>query len=444
MNFQRLILYQAARLCGLVCFMFLVSLPPPVYAQTYTKGYAHYTRGDFKGAISAFRQSLARKRPTNRDERAQLFKYMGISYYMLGEKRNAARSFAAGLRLNQSLSIEAKEVLDENVIPFFKKVEKRVKATTESQLAAENENADPPLPGIISTILIQSNADQAEVVKDGKIIGRVNRAFDAKPGVIEVEVRAKGYESRLVRLSIKPKQSHNFEVKLKPEAVTGRRRPDNETAENRNRRVILPPEKEFEPIRPIEEQPPTADKRATPTEIPLPVSGPVAEKPRSNPASPQASSQQFSFLSLFPFGIGQFHNGYYFLGTVFAMSEVGLLGLYYQSFLQEDFTRNEATEFIERESREGTVPFEVLEQFRLESNQAIQKEQQKQQLYLAGFGVLWVSGIVHAILTSPPRTGMVLQESSYPSLVKQKPNSDSRIGITPTHNGWALQLEFYF
>lgn len=428
---------------GLIYLLFSPLFTAPCSAQTYTQGYASYTRGDFQGAIEIFRNTLARKRPTSTEERAQLFKYMGISHYMLGERREAARSFRSAIGLNPELTIEPKEVLDESVIGFFAEVVRRVKRSKDPPSQASADSA---------TVTVNSNVDGAEVLIDGKVIGRVNEPFQARPGVSEVEIRAPGHGTRQVRLTIRPKQTHRFDIVLRresPDSSSARSQASQRGGEGRPRRVVLPGEHEIPEV--VQVEPPSRRQPTPEVEIPVPSQESSASKGQTSPQGLEDPSRSqvssFSAVHLLPFGTGQFRNGQNLAGSLFAVSEVALLGLYFQSTRDEKTTRDTASGFIERESIEGNISTEALEAYRVEANKAILDEQKQQQLYLTGFGILWLTGVIHAILTSKPETLASLSDEDAPyafSHISSDPRSP-RLDLTPSHGGGlALELNLRF
>lgn len=257
-----------------------------VFSQSYTLGYARYTRGDFQGAIEAFELSL-RGRSSSVDEKAKLFKYLGISWYMLGEKRKAAGHFQSALRLQSQLEILKEEVLDESVIELFDAIKKRH------------------------------------------------------------EKKRKSMERRS---------------------------------------LVLPTE-------------PTIVKKQLP----------IAEKTVSEPTQPEKHAVWPRYL---PFGIGLLSEGRYLAGSVFGISQLSMLGLYYQSTLDEEQLSQDANYLIQ-DALNNSRPIEEIENFRLEANRLIEDEKKMQNAYLAGFAGLWLSSIVYSWLTEDSSPSKLTQSDSW-------------------------------
>jgi len=246
-------------------------------AQSYTLGYARYTRGDFKGAIDAFELALS-ARPGTVDEKVKLYKYLGISWYMLGEKRQAAKYFQTALRLQSELTILKEEVLDETVITLFEKIKTRQKKRRNS---------------------IESD------------------------------------------------------------------------------KLILP------------EEPPIAKSKPVVSKLVEPQTKPYRQEPSLWPR----------FL---PLGLGLIHEGKYLAGSLFGVSQVTLLGLYYQSTLDEQQLSSDAT-FLIQEAVDQGKSAEEIEGFRQQANSLIEEESKLQQTYLAGFAGLWIGSIIYAWISEQPR-----------------------------------------
>ena len=96
--------------------------PSILEASSYTTSYKLYRKGQFSKAIS--KAKLAYKKTKSRAEKAKILKLMGISSYMLGNKKNAYSYFNKALSLNPRINISRKEVLDPSIISYFAKVKK--------------------------------------------------------------------------------------------------------------------------------------------------------------------------------------------------------------------------------------------------------------------------------------------------------------------------------
>ena len=69
------------------------------------------------GAEQAFQEVL--RGGVNRSTRAKIYKFIGLSQYMQGRKKEAAESFHSALKYDSLTELFPDEVLDSLVIEFF-------------------------------------------------------------------------------------------------------------------------------------------------------------------------------------------------------------------------------------------------------------------------------------------------------------------------------------
>lgn len=378
-----------------------LSLPQISWGQSYTRGYRQYTHGDFKGAIQAFEDALTQKR--SRDKRAKIHKYLGICHYMLGEREQAKREFQRALQLEPATAIDPQSVLDETVIPFFKKIaqeESSPPPSTNATVTNRPRSTTAAKSNPDARIVIRTNRDDAVIYYQGKRLGRAGQSLPMSGGKQVVEVKAPGYESRQVRLTVKPRRTNFYNLKL------GNATKTKKTRRKRRRRLILPPVKDFD--LPSEDRLATDKARRQPKRPPPPKPQPPKPKPKPQPAPSQPTPApvakvrpSINALTLMPFGVGQFQNGQYFYGTVYAATEVTFLALAYQAYIEEQDSLTEASNLIREANRTGEIPPDRLTEFRDATEAYADEQQRKQLLYLSGFGLTWVVGIIHAIITTP-------------------------------------------
>ena len=100
-------------------------------ADNFNQGLTSYRRSDFSAAERAFLRVL--QEGVNRATRAKVYKYVGLSQYMLGRKSDASNSFRSALRFDPMTELYPNEVLDSSVIEFFLQIKqdsKKKPATT--------------------------------------------------------------------------------------------------------------------------------------------------------------------------------------------------------------------------------------------------------------------------------------------------------------------------
>lgn len=195
----RCLVVVRAMIVGLICFE--LALPPAVLAQTLSSGYKRYTQGDFRGAIKSLQ--LALKRGGSNAAKAKMLKYLGISYYMVGNKQAAAKSFQLALKLNQRTAISPSEVLDTSVIALFN----AQRQSTSSLAVPRTQSKRSRSPSVRAqtkktTLTIMSNAKDATVLIDGILAGNAGVPIETNPGIINVQLNANGYISKKARVRI--------------------------------------------------------------------------------------------------------------------------------------------------------------------------------------------------------------------------------------------------
>ena len=87
------------------------------YGQSFDRGLKLYRRADFNGAEQAFQEVL--RKGVNRSTRAKIYKFIGLSQYMQGRKKEATESFHSALKYDPLTELFPDEVLDSAVIEFF-------------------------------------------------------------------------------------------------------------------------------------------------------------------------------------------------------------------------------------------------------------------------------------------------------------------------------------
>ncbi len=173
------------------------------------EGMQHYTKGEFKAAIPSFQKALSQA--SHKEDKSRIYKYLGLSQYTLGQKSAAEESFLLCLKVDSACSIKKDEALDESVLPFF--------AATKDKLSKHDSKSDTktetkPEAKIATRILIESNAEGAEVLIDGIMAGSAGAFITAPPGTIEVEIHAKGYKPRKLKIVVVKNKENKYQIDL--------------------------------------------------------------------------------------------------------------------------------------------------------------------------------------------------------------------------------------
>jgi PEGA domain len=195
------------RLHSLACCVFLLVATIAI-AKTYNEGLKLYQGGNFAGAEKALVAAATKGGAPN--EKARIFKLLGIVQFSRQNKNGAKTSFLAALRLDKNVKIEKSEVLDESIIGFFESVRKTSernsgKKPTKNVASAGSQKGRP---GIIATspsalskpapkqtlITVDSNV-RATVIMDGILAGTSGTTINADPGPHDLRIEADGYET---------------------------------------------------------------------------------------------------------------------------------------------------------------------------------------------------------------------------------------------------------
>lgn len=132
---------NALLLSGLILLslpVFFTSGTAVAQSQAFESGYQAYMRNQFPLAEAYFKRALS-SAATNEDK-AFILKFMGISQYMRGARRQAANSFYKAYQADAKTSIYQEEVLDPGVVQFFN----ALKTKWDAAAAKANASANPP------------------------------------------------------------------------------------------------------------------------------------------------------------------------------------------------------------------------------------------------------------------------------------------------------------
>lgn len=108
-------------LCGSVWLS--NSEPASAQSQAFEAGYQAYMRNQFPLAEAHFRRALGTAKTP--EDKAFILKFLGISQFMRGARRQAAMSFYQAYRADPKTSIYKEEVLDPSVVNFFNSLKNR-------------------------------------------------------------------------------------------------------------------------------------------------------------------------------------------------------------------------------------------------------------------------------------------------------------------------------
>lgn len=416
------------------------------FAQSLEIGYGKYQRGDFQGAINSLQNAL--KNPINSKNFAQIYKFLGISYYANDNKKDAAESFRKALGLNSKISLHPDEVIDSKVIDFFEGIRSIPSPNTpdprsiadtpplpkspvaplsvKSPETLHSKPSSPSRPGKVETRLrVQTDAPQSIVMIDGVFAGSGNDLLNVQPGLTEISVEAPGYRSRTLKLDIKRDQETRVKVALSPDKGSSKQ------ARNQPKSALSPYDKP-------KGQPPREEdtrfdevKKTKPKKRNLAdefeqdthefgAAGLVGEdgvsplSPEDNlkiSAKSRAKTKKSEYplaLALIPFGFGQFLNDRPILGSFFLASELVVLNASMQLVKQSNQDRDDAN-IRSKSVQNGQKITAADEEFISKKETSASKKASQATLTQIGFALLWLTGATQASIDmqSPAKKAQV-------------------------------------
>jgi len=426
----------------LACLALLMFIGSPTSAagksSIYKQGLQHYAKGEFDKAIQNLQKALKKK--PSKSEKVKIYKYIGLSLYTLGRQAEAEKNFEQCLATDLGCSIEAKEALDESVLPFFQNIKRSI---------ADKKNAPKPT----TRILVKTPVKDAEILMDGILLGPANTSLDVKPGTREITLQAKGYRPRRVKIAVNKLVENVYEIVLDklPPKVDPK---EKEREKAKQARLAKEKEKERErekerarklearkardekkdkvpPVLPAEDE--AAKKLADPGPDPKRESlempeekGPqsTASAPPTVPAEPlELNREPVSFAHFMPLGVGQFYNRDYLLGTLFLGTQLYAAGVIVQA--SQDIQQAEDNEkaAIRRAQIDPTVTQEDIIAFTAAKQSFVKEKQDRLNLALGAAAGTYVFGVLHALIMRPyvlPQTvSLQLQPTPNPGLQLQ-------------------------
>ncbi|WP_141735323.1 hypothetical protein [Oligoflexus tunisiensis] len=390
--------------------LFFVFVSPSATGKpsAYKQGLQHYAKGEFDKAIQDLQKALKKK--PSKSEKVKIYKYIGLSHYTLGRQAEAGKNFEQCLATDLSCSIEAKEALDESVLPFFQNIKRAI---------TERKNAPKPN----TRILVKSPVKDAEILMDGILLGPVNTSLEAPPGTREIILQAKGYRPRRVKIAVNKLVENVYEIDLEKQpskAVEKEKEKDKDKA--RQQRIAREKEKERErrklearrareekkdkvpPVLPAEDE--SARKLADPPES---KKNSLAMPEEKGPQTSDSSSDEpielerepVSFAHFMPLGAGQFYNGDFLLGTLFLGTQLYAVGVIVQA--TQDIQQAEDNELaaIRRAQVDPTVSQEDLDAFSEAKRVFVKEKQERLNLALGAAAGTYVFGVLHALIMRP-------------------------------------------
>lgn len=272
-------------------------------------------------------------------------------------------------------------------------------------------------------IRIGSNVSSARILISGIIAGNVNTPIEVDPGDLELEVSAKGYVTRQVKLSaVKGKETAltvDLEVAKKPRPSPRKRKPspaaavakDDDLFESKpNMKRQQPAENSYYLLDEFQR-----DQAYSRQASPSLGYAPTTSQPTAIYA-PQASTPH-PLISMLPLGAGQFQSGRYLVGTSLALVQLGTLYYGYQEYSQSLNKLKERDALVEKRNAAGEELTD--EDFAWMEQKASESKIARRNASASGivFFTLWLLGIADALvydrdMMSAPRPARYYPTSS--------------------------------
>jgi hypothetical protein len=143
------------------------------------------------------------------------------------------------------------------------------------------------------------------------------------------------------------------------------------------------------------------------------------------------SSGNNLFISLLPFGAGQFQNGSIVLGLFFLGAEGAAIYYYMSKSKEADEFAATANTYIKENCQSEDSDEETCQKFQADSTAYVSDLRKKSQMGIAGFVGLWVVGAAEAIINEP---------KPEPATKKKKKRRYGGFAYTPTQDGHHFSL----
>jgi len=187
-----------------------VIFPKPASAQTLSIGYKKYSRGDFRGAEFALTSALKNKKQ-NRKSIGTIYKYLGITQYMLKKTKSSQASFQRAIAYYPSTTISSKEVLDERILPFFNAIKSKMSKGRQKRRPTASQQS---VVTKTTYLLIKSNVPSATLTVNGILAGNIGSLIESDPGVVVIQLSAPGFITKRAKLRVLPKRKNTYTINL--------------------------------------------------------------------------------------------------------------------------------------------------------------------------------------------------------------------------------------
>ena len=407
--------------------LIILTVSSSVLANSFDRGLNYYRTANFVQAKVEFQNAL--RAGSNRSGYGKIYKYLGLSQYMLGETKEAKASFGYALHYDPGVELYPNEVLDSGVLEFFLNIKQKLKkarpappkraktsvvsrAKKRSVPVAKTPPIKPPSAKVVKSVKPPANKSKVGTSRKPRRVQAKNKPA-ARPKTNKVISRARNVANKGAQKKSPPKQARPKVAKRqakqqKPAVAKNKKQPNMFSAKKPPKVIILDSSGDK-----VKKQP---KKRVPAYQELLPV-------PSSKTSSVRVRGG-ISAWSFLPFGAGQYAAGRYKAGHLFAIASIGALvtsGVFYWAATNQEGRLEQVTDALATCRREDTCDRKALDKENLDkagkptettvlailtrSHGEIDNEVFLNKIGMwsaaSAFGALWVGGIVEAVVNRP-------------------------------------------
>lgn len=356
----------------LLSFMLNFSISFTAQGRSLRAAKVYYSSHDYKSATKALNSILKTKKGLSKAEVSEVYKYLGLSYSMLGKRKAAIHSFVKALKSKSNLTIDAKDLLSKESAENYNQA-----LVLYSKM--KNETSDG------TKLLIESNLKNAIIAIDGKIVGRTFQKINVKPGINKLDIFVPGTSvKRTFRIPIRAEYVNEFIIIVSQS-------PAEDSA--RSKRIYKEPTNSL-----IEDnRSPKGSQILPDAEFVLKESpNKLRKKPRRNSSirRQQNGDEPLSWIHFTPFGGGYFHTNKWLLGGVSSLTQVTLAYLAYDSYAESKQLVEDSNNIISKNESAGKTQEEI-DKFRTDAEKLIADTNLNTAIYLTGFFLTWGLSALH-------------------------------------------------
>ena len=374
----------------------ILTVSSSVLANSFDKGLNYYRTANFVQAKVEFQNAL--RAGSNRSGYGKIYKYLGLSQYMLGETKEAKASFGYALHYDPSVELYPNEVLDSSVLEFFLNIKQKVKVSASPPKRAKIPVASKAKKRPATVVKSPPPANKSKLGTSRK----PKRALAKKKPPVRQKTNKK-VVSRSRNTAKKAASKHAHPRAAKKQA----KHPRSTVAKNKKQQNMFSAKKPPQVIildsggNNVKKQSKKRMPRAYQDLLPVPSSKISSVRVRGG----------ISAWSFLPFGAGQYAAGRYKTGHLFAIASIGALvtaGGFYWASLEQQGKREKAIEDIKK-CHAGSLPpcsseknkekvLKILTKSEFDLGNDVDMNNIGIWSGVGAFGALWIGGIIEAVV----------------------------------------------